>query len=324
MKFSYVLWVGSAIVALAQTPSMVERTFSFTNTLTVNDMQEIATAVRLVSEIPQATVDETRKTLTVRGSTDQVAFADWIFHEVDLAPSQANNLHEYHLPAGPGNVARVFFVQHAASTQDFQEIATVVRSIVGIRRLFTYERPHALLLRGDFAQMDQAAWLLAQLDQLPGKQPAAEYRIPGTADEAIQVFTLTQPVPVQSFQEIATLVRSLGDIRQLFTYNRSRMIVAHATGPQIALADWLIHELDQPAHAQQMASYRIASGTEDEVRVIYLPGSFSQAQFQDSVMNIREKTRTRKVFSYNAPHAMVLRGTAQQATQAEALAAALR
>jgi general secretion pathway protein D len=47
-------------------------------------------------------------------------------------------------------------------------------------------------------------------------------------------------------QEIATNVRSVTDIRRLFTYNAQNAIVIRATADQVALAEKLIQDLDKP------------------------------------------------------------------------------
>ncbi|MFM9726357.1 hypothetical protein ACKI1L_38175, partial [Streptomyces scabiei] len=46
------------------------------------------------------------------------------------------------------NVVKVFYVQNATSVQEFQEIATAVRSLTEIRRVFTYNAQKAILMRG--------------------------------------------------------------------------------------------------------------------------------------------------------------------------------
>jgi len=45
---------------------------------------------------------------------------------------------------------------------------------------------------------------------------------------------------------MATDVRSIGNIRRLFTYNLSNALIMRGTAAEMALADWLVKELDQP------------------------------------------------------------------------------
>ncbi len=63
------------------------------------------------------------------------------------------------------NVVRVFYVQNATSVQEFQEIATAVRSLTEIRRVFTYTAQHAILMRGTPDQIALAEKLIHDLDK---------------------------------------------------------------------------------------------------------------------------------------------------------------
>ena len=60
---------------------------------------------------------------------------------------------------------RVFYVAGAQTAQDFQAIATQVRTSAKIRRAFTYNAPRALALRGTLDQITQAESLLKEAGQ---------------------------------------------------------------------------------------------------------------------------------------------------------------
>ncbi len=65
-------------------------------------------------------------------------------------------------------------------------------------------------------------------------------------DNVVRVFFVQNSTSVQEFQEIATAVRSLTEIRRVFTYNAQRAILMRGTPDQIALAEKLVHDLDRP------------------------------------------------------------------------------
>ena len=65
-------------------------------------------------------------------------------------------------------------------------------------------------------------------------------------DNVVRVFYIQNSTSVQEFQEIATAVRSLTEIRRVFTYNAQRAILMRGTPDQIGLAEKLIHDLDKP------------------------------------------------------------------------------
>lgn len=65
-------------------------------------------------------------------------------------------------------------------------------------------------------------------------------------DFVVKVFYLQNVTTVQELQEIATNVRSVADIRRLFTYNSQNAIVVRDTADKVMLAEKLIQDLDKP------------------------------------------------------------------------------
>ena len=65
-------------------------------------------------------------------------------------------------------------------------------------------------------------------------------------DNVVKVFYLKNITSVQEFQEIVTAVRSVTDIRRMFTYNAQNAVMARGTPDQIALAEKLFSDLDKP------------------------------------------------------------------------------
>lgn len=65
-------------------------------------------------------------------------------------------------------------------------------------------------------------------------------------DNVVRVFYIQNATSVQEFQEIATAVRSITEIRRVFTYNAQRAILMRGTPDMIALAEKLVHDLDKP------------------------------------------------------------------------------
>ena len=65
-------------------------------------------------------------------------------------------------------------------------------------------------------------------------------------DNIVKVFYLRNVGTVQELNEIATVIRTLTDIRRLFPYNAQNALVARGTVDQMALAEKLIQDLDKP------------------------------------------------------------------------------
>ncbi len=65
-------------------------------------------------------------------------------------------------------------------------------------------------------------------------------------DEVVKVFYVQNTTSAQEFQEIVVVVRSLTEIRRVFSYNAQRAILVRGTRDQVALAEKLISDLDRP------------------------------------------------------------------------------
>ncbi len=65
-------------------------------------------------------------------------------------------------------------------------------------------------------------------------------------DQVVKVFYLKNITSPQEFQEVVTAVRSITDIRRIFTYNEQSAAVVRGSADQIALAEKIFHDLDKP------------------------------------------------------------------------------
>jgi len=65
-------------------------------------------------------------------------------------------------------------------------------------------------------------------------------------DDVVKVFYVTNVTSVQEFQEIATTIRTVAEIRRVFTYNAQKALIVRGTADQVALTEKLIHDLDKP------------------------------------------------------------------------------
>ena len=148
----------------------VVRIFFVANAPTIQDFQELATLIRSIAGIPRVFTYNTPRAIAMRGTSDQLSFAEWLFNEIDQPrngeSSHASVPYDYQdfTPTENAHSVRVFYLHHTATVQDFQKIAVTIRTATGIRRLFTYNSPRAMVLRGTLDQIEQAQRLLTQLD----------------------------------------------------------------------------------------------------------------------------------------------------------------
>jgi hypothetical protein len=326
MRAKLTLFAMSMCVGLAQDTS-VARVFKLHHVETEQDLQEFATAIRTVADLPQVSVDTAGKSIALRGTPTQVAIAEYLFTELDrqTMPEFASKV--FRVPNNEDDVVRVFILQQTATINNFQEVATTIRTITEIRRVFTYNRPRALTVRGTADQIAAAEFLIRELDQPAGakRMDSREYQMIDTGkhgETEVRVFYLPYAADVQQLQEVATLVRTIGEIRRVFTYDAPKALILRGTGDQLALADWLVKEMGKPVTAETFASQTyqypdVGPRGEPAVRVFYVHDAPTPQAVQELATRIRTMAQIRRVFTYNASKAIAVRGTAEQVAAAE-------
>jgi len=233
-----------ASLCWGQSPDLRDRTFYLTHTSTVQQFLEVATVIRTIADIKQISTDNDQKSVTVHATPGQIAMAEWLFNELDTSTVQSSVPHEYRVPGAGDDVVRLFYITTAATVQDFQEIATLVRTISNITRVFTYNAPQALVVRDTAAQVAMAEWLVKDLAQ-PAAPSTHEYRVSGN-DDVVHVLYLTHTRSTQDFQKAAIQIREATQIKRAFTCNTPRAFALRGTADQIAMAERLARELDKP------------------------------------------------------------------------------
>jgi hypothetical protein len=305
----------------------VSRVFHLHHIETTQDLNEFATLVRTVADIRDASADAAQKTMSVHGTASQIAIAEFLFTELDRQTVPDSVTQEFRVSNNPDDVVRLFFLPHTATVQSFQEIATAIRTITEMRRVFTYNSPRALAVRGTPDQIAGTEFLVRELDQPADAErtDSRQYQMIDTRNfgmTAVRVFYLPYASTVQQLQEVATMVRTIGEIRQVFTYNSPRAMIVRGTPDQAALAGWMIHELAKPVTAETTASevYRYVDldhHGENIVRIFYVKDVPTVQAFQQVATQIRATTQIRRVFTYNETKAMAVRGTEEQLRTAE-------
>jgi hypothetical protein len=243
-------------------------------------------------------------------------------------------------PQAEPSLERVFSISHAETAQYLQEMATDLRAITGIStakgvieaEVTIDDARRTVALRGTAGQITLAEWLVDALDK-PGQNPVMRrYRLaeseparpaglPGGRDDEVRVFYTMHAETPQELQELAVVVRSIYGVFRLFTYSATRAIALRGTADQIAIAEWLFNDLDKQSQNPGTHEFRLPGGGDDVVRVFYLTHAGTAQRLQEIATQVRSMAEIRRLFIYNAPRAMALRGTASQIALADRLIA---
>lgn len=211
-------------------------------------------------------------------------------------------------------------LQLTNNSQGAAEVAMVLRSIAEVQQVHADPEKGTVTVDGTPAQMAMAGWLFQRLNA-PAKLPGAhEYRSPGGGDDVVRVFYLARAETPRDVQEIATAIRSVGDIRRVFIYSPLDALAIRGTGQQIALAAWAIDRLDA---ARSPASNEYKLPGDDVARIFELAHAQTPRDIQEMVTLVRALADITRVFACTARGALIARAPAERVALAAWLVAGL-
>src|SRR5437899_5251191 len=102
-------FVIPALFAAALSAQSVDRTFYFAHGESPQNLQNIVNIVRGVGIVQEVTSDPAKRSVTVSGTADQVALADWLCHQLSQ-PGTGQPPQEYRVPGSELPVVHVYFL----------------------------------------------------------------------------------------------------------------------------------------------------------------------------------------------------------------------
>ncbi len=228
----------------------------------------------------------------------------------------------------------------ATSEQDRQEIATAIGTTSDIRGL-SLDENQQLHLAGSPEQVALGEWLFNELTRPREPQdvessrkveyiyegqdrtPEKELESTGGPENVVRLFRLMPELTVQEFQELTTAARTISDIRRVYAFNPTRMVLARGSRPQIDMVEWLFSYMDQPpdqidrnvsppSFTTELGAQPAPHPKEDTLLVLYANPKATVRQFQEITTLLRTLTGIRRVYAYNGSRTIALRGNANQ------------
>ena len=290
-----------------------EKIFSLANTQTLVQISEMATVVRSVTQNRTLLEDVARKTISVKGSEQQIAIADWLLKQLDHPPSEVPPAAEY--KAGDNDFVQVRHLPGSMGPRPILEMITGIRSTIQLKVMFVdmSTNPPAVVMRGTRAELAMAQWMFRGLIDIPGPGEFA-----GERNEFVRLFYLKTFETVPNLTELATLVRTIVEARRMFTYNPSAVLMIHGGRDEVNHAQWLINELDKPAPLSS-ANPEFRSANDDITRVLGLKHPTTVPELQKLATAIRSATEANRIFTLKSKNAIVIRGTPAQIRKAQTM-----
>lgn len=227
------------------------------------------------------------------------------------------------------NAQQTFDFTNKPSPKGLQEVATVLRTVANIQNLSIDSAAATITVTATPDDLATAGWIIHQLDQaVPAN--SAQYVMPGKSDDVMRVFHLNHisPDTPQQIQEILTVLRTVGDIQKVFNDTALSDLVIRGTANQLALADYIVKNLDiKPGTATVAVTpefhYTDRFTPNDVVRVFYLSHTTMPQQTQEILTNLRTVAEIMKVFNYTPLNALTIRGSASDLAASEFIIRAL-
>jgi hypothetical protein len=111
--------------------------------------------------------------------------------------------------------------------------------------VYTYNEGRAIVLRGTKSELTISEWLFNLLDQ-PGNEPVSGYfSVPGP-DDVVRVFDLSQAKAGQDLPNVVSEIRDSTKNVYAFSFGARTVMVLRGTAAQMAAAEHLVAQLNQP------------------------------------------------------------------------------
>jgi hypothetical protein len=300
-----------AYVVFAQ---QAERSFQLT---APGNLRETVATLRTVASFWDVSSDEALATVTVKGSAQDLALAEWLIPRLD----QHSGVQEYRV--SENDLVVVYPLAHTASVMGLQEIITALRTVADIQKVYTISSAKVIPLRGTPNQIALAKFILSELDQEPATRQAATVHsmaVPGKPLTAM-VYGLAHADTFLAIQEMITSIRTVLQLQKIYSCTAPKLLVFLDTPEMVRTAEWLLSELDRSAPNTGVTQMPMPGGKDDVVRVFFLAHMKDRKEMNEVVMTLRKSAQIMFAYTHGRPPAIIVRGTADQISLAGQLIA---
>jgi hypothetical protein len=311
----------AGVLALGAWGQVSNKVFYFAHVDTPQGLNEATNAVRSIGDIRDVTLDVATRSLTVKGTADQIAIAGWLTAELDNT-GNLQGTRDFPIQDPTASLAQVAYLSHVENSQYLQEVVNAVRSVTDIQRFFPMNPQKAIAIRALPDQVKVADWLLSVLDQPAGAAPGAgaprELRLSPASWDArsglvVYVAGLTHQRTPKALQEVTNVVRSIANIQRCFPIVSRGYLVMRGSEDQIALANWLLQGLDGPG-GQGSREFATGGG---QVALVAYTNTEAPESLEKLASAIRSETKMQRAYPFIPQKAVVMVGTTDQVAQAQ-------
>ena len=227
----------------AQSPAE-QRVLSFTNVQAPPERQELAVVVGSISRVRVEGIDQSAGTLTVSGTQEQLAAAQWLFGELDQAPGAGSGTVDHPAGADTTDKLLVIFVTPSATPAAMQEIVYAIHVTGDVQPVVPFPPRKAIAMRCTEAEAGLATWLVQKLDVPPGAAQNTQdqhwFGPADTGDHLVRVFYLDGATTPEQLQDVLNRIRSNAGISRAGVATTARAIAVRGTLEQVTAAGKIV------------------------------------------------------------------------------------
>jgi len=229
--------------AAAQTTS---RTFHLTTLTspTAVRVREIGTIVRALAA-KQTSVNEESQTISVSGSSSDLALAAWLVEQFDSTGAKSGMV-QYTVQGSPQSAVRIFYLSNTPRQTGLNEFVSTLRTVGGIQNMFATTPEHAIGIRTTEAQAQLAEWLVKQLDVAHASAGVERYAStgPGGPQEIVEVAFLARQGTESDLNQAVTTLRNEAGIRDIFMHSSPQGMAFRGSAEQVQSAEHLLARIN--------------------------------------------------------------------------------
>lgn len=315
--------LGSVVRGQPAAEQSIERVYPI-NAGTARGVEEIAGVIRRIAQISEVSADTADRAVRLRGTVGEVALAEWLIGQLDAPASHPPLAGEYRAPAGADDVVRVFRLTADTTepSRDLQQMSLLVRVMADAKPVYSFGTQRAVVARGTAEQIQTAGWLIDALDKPAAEPPRAaqdraavspEYQIRHAPDNVLRVFYLANARTSRDLMDIVIAMRTVACLQRVFTFASRNALVLRGTAGEVALAEWLVAELDGAGPEAATHEYWAPDPQQgDIVRVFHLKTTITEPNRAEVFSLIHTQAHIMDLAVCGEANAVVARGTAAQ------------
>lgn len=198
------------------------------------------------------------------------------------------------------------------------EIVTTLRTVGKLQQLEPNAVSGTLTVKGSAAELALAEWLISKLDRATASGAGAqEYRVSG--NDVVLAYSLAHTAAPIGMQEIVTTLRTVGDLRYVYLVNSAKVIPMRGTPGQMALAKFIVSELDEAEQARETPVIHTFVSTDSPgTAVVYgLAHTANNTSLQEIITALRSVPQVQRIYNVTGPKLLCFQESVEMAPVVE-------